>query len=173
MKRLLWISTVLLTLLLSACDDSDENLSRYILKVKNRPLKPIEPIPSFKPIPIFVFPESDNRRNPFKAMQVSSQADKFAPNMNRLKQPLEAFPLDALKFVGLLKQGNLVWGLISQPGGLVTRIKVGDYMGQDYGQVVQINDQSIRIEETQLMSGRWHKKTVTFQLFSPENNSRS
>lgn len=56
----------LLVLLLSACSGDSSDLVKYINEVKSRPGRPIEPIPKFAPLPIFRFPENDNRRNPFK-----------------------------------------------------------------------------------------------------------
>ncbi len=53
--------------MMCACDFSDENeLSQYINSIKSRPAKPIEPIPTFKPAPKFVYPENALRRSPFK-----------------------------------------------------------------------------------------------------------
>ncbi len=55
---------------------------------------------------------------------IEQRIDMAAPNTKRPKQPLEAFPLDALKFVGILKEGNIVWALIKEPNGVVTEQKL-------------------------------------------------
>lgn len=164
---------ITLTLNLCACGSSEDDLSRYISSIKSKPSRPIEPIPEFKPLPKFSYPEQDNRRSPFRPIQIANQLDVFALNTNRQKQPLEAFPLDALKFVGILKQGGNIWGLILQPGGLVTRVKVGDYMGKNYGQVIHVQDKVIILEETISSSEHWEKKKVTFDLYSLEKGSAS
>lgn len=96
--------TGLLVLLLSACSGDSSDLVKYINEVKSRPGRPIEPIPKFAPLPIFRFPENDNRRNPFKPIDQKKRNDIYAPDKKRPKQPLESFPLDALKFVGTLKK---------------------------------------------------------------------
>jgi type IV pilus assembly protein PilP len=157
---------VLASLFLCACSSSEDELSRYIHAVKSRPPSPrtIEPIPEFKPLAKFSFPANEKRRSPFKAIQRQGQIDINSPNMNRPKQPLEAFPLDALKFVGILKQGNSIWALISQPGGLVTRARVGDYMGKNFGQITHIKENKINIEETVQLGGRWEKKHFSLNL---------
>ena len=163
-----WFITVLLSTFLFACGSStDSDLTHYINNIKNRPVKPIEPIPEFKPLPKFTYPEDDNRRSPFKPVVAQQQPDAFAPNSKRPKQPLEAFPLDALKFVGILEEGPLVWALISQPGGLVSRVKFGDYMGQNYGQVVSINQKFIQLNETVQIAGKWKRKPITINLRTP------
>ena len=128
---------------------------------------PIEPLPEFKPLSKFIFPETDNRRSPFKA-RVVEQADIFSPNIKRPKQPLEAFPLDALKFVGILKQSPIVWALIKQPEGLVTRVKPGDYMGQNYGQITAIKDKVIMLDEAVQVEGKWEKRHIKINLKVPD-----
>lgn len=166
-RRIISISTGgIASLLLFACSSSDDALSRYIHEIKSRPPRPrtIEPIPEFKPLAKFVFPAGDQRRSPFKPIQPIGQMDLNSPNMNRPKQPLEAFPLDALHFVGILKQGGSIWALISQPGGLVTRIRVGEYMGKNFGQVVRIKDNKVDIEETVQLGGKWEKKRFSLDL---------
>lgn len=151
-------------LMLSACSSADEELTYYIHRVKNGAPKPIESIPEFKPMENFIFPENDMRRSPFMPTQHHDQSDANMPNMNRPKDPLEAFPLDALKFVGILKEGNVTWGLIGQPGGLVSKVRVGEYMGKNYGRVAAIIDNKIEIEETILVAGRWEKKKISLNL---------
>lgn len=153
-----------LFLLLTACGSpADDELSKYIYDVNARPAKPIDPIPGFVPIEKFVYPENDTRRSPFKHKTVE-KVDALAPNLKRPKQPLELFPLDALKFVGVLKEGPVIWGLVSQPGGTVSKVRVGDYMGKDFGKIISITEQSIQIEETLQVEGNWEKRVTTFNL---------
>lgn len=147
--------------------DENSELRRYMHEVKTRPAKPIEPIPVFESLPKFVYPEEEKRRSPFKPIIAEQQEDRLAPNIDRPKQPLEAFPLDALKFVGILKEGTTVWGLISQPGGLISRVRPGDYMGKNYGQIVRISETAIELEETIKVAGKWEKKRITLTLHQP------
>lgn len=158
-----------IALLLSSCDASDDSeLSRYIYRIKTRPAKKVEPIPEFATPKKFAYPEVDKRRNPFRPVVEPRKADTLAPNTTRPKQALEAFPLDALQFVGVIKEKGAVWGLISQPGGLVSRIKQGDYMGKNYGQVVKISDEEIQLIETIQINGKWEKKPMVIKLYSKE-----
>lgn len=154
------------SLLLNACSGDNSDLVKYINDTKIRKEKKIEPIPKFAPLPIFKFAENDIRRNPFKPIDQKKRTDLFAPDQKRIKQPLEAFPLDALKFVGTLKKENEIWALIKQPDNQITRIKVGEYMGQNYGHVVDIKDDLIKIEETIKNSGTWEKNFTTLNLYN-------
>lgn len=159
-----FILGVMIALIAACASSADEELSRYINEIKIRPAKPIEPIPVFIPLEKFIYPEQDNRRSPFKQKEAMKTVDPFAPDTKRTKQALEQFPLDALKFVGVLKQGSVVWALISQPNGDVTRVKIGDYMGQNFGKVIRINDTTLKLEETVQVAGKWERKITTFNL---------
>lgn len=159
---------VVISLMLMACGSSEDNeLNHYIIKIKARPTKPIDPLPEFKPLSKFIYPEEDNRRSPFKP-RVVEQTNSFSPNIKRPKQPLESFPLDALKFVGTLRQGPTIWALIRQPDGLVTRAKPGDYIGQNYGQITSIQTKIMQVDEAVRLEGTWEKRRISINLSMPD-----
>ncbi len=158
---------ILACMLLCACSSAEDELTHYIKRIKSRSARPIPAIPELKPVSTFTFPQDDTRRSPFQFTQTENRVDSIAPNTQRLKQALEAFPLDSLKFVGTLKEGHSVWALISQPGGLVTRVKKGDHMGKNNGQIVHIDESRIKLEELVQLAGRWEKKKVAIDLRSP------
>ncbi|AWN73753.1 pilus assembly protein PilP [Legionella anisa] len=156
-----------LSLLLVACSGNNDDLVRYIKEVKHRKTREIEPIPSFAPLPTFKFPDSGNRRNPFKPIaQKKEEVDVNAPDKNRPKEPLETYPLDALKFVGTLTQGNEIWALIKLPSSDITHVGIGNYMGQNYGRVVSITNNAIQLIETTQTSGKWEKHKITLELYT-------
>lgn len=157
---------IFLSLLLNACSGDNSDLGKYINDIKARPALKIEPIPQFAPLPIFKFPENDNRRNPFKPIDQKKRTDLFAPDQKRIKQPLEAFTLDSLKFVGTLKEGSEVWALIKLPNNQISRIRIGEYMGQNYGRVIVIKSDLIKLEETIKNSGTWEKHITTINIYT-------
>lgn len=63
--------------------------------------------------------------------------------MNRRREPLEEFPLDTLRMVGILERNQERWGLVQTRDGTVHRLKVGNYIGQNYGKIVAISEQEI------------------------------
>ncbi|WP_133129775.1 pilus assembly protein PilP [Legionella yabuuchiae] len=167
-QRLSWFVFVCLSAILAGCGPDDTELRNYMQEVKSRPSKPIEPIPEFEAPKKFTYPEQPIRRSPFKPIKVAETEDIQAPNINRPKQPLEVFPLDALKFVGIVKVNSTTWGLISQPDGLITRVKAGDYMGKNFGQITQITNDTIKLVETVQVGGKWEKRPTTLKLNKPE-----
>lgn len=155
---------------LVACGSDEKPLRQYIKEIKSRTGRSIEPIPKFDQPPKFSYPENQNRRSPFKPLESAQSKDSKAPDLDRPKQPLEAFPLDGLKFVGMVQIGNVRWALISQPNGKITRVKPGDYMGKDYGQIQLINSDNIRLEETIKTGDRWENRTVNIKLRTPDGS---
>ncbi len=84
---------------------------------------------------------------------------------DHVKQDLEAFSLDTLKFVGILRQSNEIWGLIELPDSQIMRVRMGDYIGQNDGHVRMIKNDFIQLEETiKNRSGMWEKHITTLDL---------
>jgi len=88
----------------------------------------------------------------------------LAAELNRRKEPLEAYPLDSMSMVGTLHQGGKSHALV-----LIDRrlhdVKVGDWIGQNYGQITDISDTAITLRETvQDATGEWIERTSTLQI---------
>lgn len=154
-----------LALALSSCSSSDDSdLTRYINEIKARKSLAIEPIPQIALFPHYTYPAVDNRRSPFKPKDIAAAIDQLAPDKHRRRALLENFPLDALKFVGILKQGTIVWALISQPNGELSRITLGGYMGRNFGKVISINDTLLKLEESVQVAGKWKTQVTIVNL---------
>lgn len=153
---------------LTACIfDSNKDLLLYIETVKKRVYpKKIPPIPAMPVVDNFVFPENDARRNPFYPESSAKNKDVIAPDQHRKRQALEAYSLDALQFVGILEEGSTIWALIKIPGenAQIVRVKVGNYMGKNFGKIVQITDKLIKLEELYQVEGGWKRKETVILL---------
>lgn len=164
-KAISLLTVCMLSISLIACSNDNSDLNKFMQQVKASEPKPIEPIPKLKPLPKFLFPSDTNRRNPFKqTTQQLKEDDKLAPDQNRKKEALENFTLDALKFVGTLKQANVIWALIKQPNDKINFVKVGNYIGKNYGRILVIKTDFIKIEEVTKDSGKWEKHITTLNL---------
>lgn len=156
----LWVMLVFLT----SCSDDISDLKKFIRTIKEKPAKHIESMPRFAPLPKFKYPEKDSRRSPFKPIDLIKKQDEFAPDQKRRKEPLEAFPLDALKFVGTWTESGVIWALIKLPDSKINRVHVGNYMGQNYGRILSITTNTITLEEAVKESGKWLKNITKIQL---------
>jgi len=80
------------------------------------------------------------------------------------KEPLEAFPLESVKVVGMLQQGKQMYALVRADAN-VYRIKVGGYLGQNFGLITGITDAQVQLRElVQDASGDWTERVSTLQL---------
>lgn len=96
--------------------------------------------------------------------QVASNAALIAPEMTRRKEPLEAFPLDSMAMVGSInKQGAPV--ALLKIDNLIYQVKVGNYIGQNYGKILQITETSIQLREiAQDATGDWIERSASLDL---------
>jgi type IV pilus assembly protein PilP len=139
--------------LLTACgDDGMQDLDQYVKTVKARKPGRIEPLPEIKQIETFVYLPG-NRRSPFsptqeaEAEEVAQDGNGLAPDTNRRKEELEQFPLDSIRMVGTVDLNDTIWGLVKTKDKTIYRIKVGNYMGQNHGQVTSISEDKIELTE--------------------------
>jgi type IV pilus assembly protein PilP len=94
----------------------------------------------------------------------SASAALLAPELNRRKEPLEAYPLDAMTMVGsLMKAGHPV-GLV-KVDNLLYQVKPGNYLGQNYGRITKVGESEVVLRElVQDAAGEWIERIATLQL---------
>ena len=139
-------------MLLAACSGEQHgDLRAYVKKVKAREGKPIKPLPEVKPYETFVYLDED-RRDPFSQYieeihSADAQDSGLRPDAQRKREALEDFPLDSLKYVGTLEKKGIVWALVSAPDNTVYRVQVGNHMGANYGEILEISETQIKLKE--------------------------
>ena len=148
-RHLPWMA-LLTSALLAGCSDDMAELQQYVADVKARKSINIEPIPQIKQFDAFVYLPTD-RRDPFipvearnAPVQVSS---KLRPNVRRNREPLEEFPVDSLRMLGMVTAQDHRYALIKAPDGVVHRVGMGDHLGQNYGEVVRITESEVGLKE--------------------------
>ncbi len=169
-----WFS--ILSLVIAGCSDKDlADLKHYVQQVKSRSAGTIAPLPKMKPHETFTYQAAD-LRSPFVPAGITllqaptTQArvvpkGAIQPDWNRQREALEQYPLDSLKMVGILQQGNAVWALIRAPDEILYRVKKGNYLGQHYGRIVHIDEEKIALTETiSAEQGGWLERPATLTL---------
>ena len=136
---------------ISACSRDVADLQTFISQTKSAHVGSVKPIPQFEPYESFCYSASE-LRDPFVAEvelnnEDSTKTSLLNPDTSRPRQPLEVFPLDTLSMVGILEQNEQQWGLIKDPKDTVHRIQVGNYMGQNEGRIVEINESAVLLVE--------------------------
>ncbi|MCP4470761.1 MAG: pilus assembly protein PilP [Gammaproteobacteria bacterium] len=143
--------------LLSGCDEGLDDLRQFARDIRSKPPGRIEPIPEFQPYQNFEYTSQD-LRDPFKLVdfrrpelneeELSKLTAGLRPDIDRVKESLEDFPLDTLRLKGTIddKQG-IKWGLIFAPDNTIHRVIEGNYMGQNHGRIIAVSDQTIELTE--------------------------
>ncbi|MGI9291721.1 MAG: pilus assembly protein PilP [Gammaproteobacteria bacterium] len=133
--------------LLGCAGGVDDELISYVDEVKARPGGRIEPLPQIKPYEKFVYAANDVR-SPFERARPEKAASRGPkPNIDRNKEYLEQFPLDTLEMVGTLDREGTTFALIQTQDGMVHRVVQGNFIGQNDGRIVAVNDAEVRLEE--------------------------
>ena len=143
--------------LLTGCSEGLGDLQSFVAEVKAQPPGRIEPIPEFQPYQNFEYTSHD-LRDPFRLVDfrrpeenpedIADASDGLRPDTDRPKEPLEDFPLDTLRLKGTIDDKDGVkWGLIFAPDNTIHRVIEGNYMGQNYGRIISVTDQSIELTE--------------------------
>lgn len=143
---------LLASVALSGCGGDMDDLDQYINEVKARPGGRIEPLPEITPYEVFTYvADADGFRSPFVPDAPQAAAGPAAggtrPDPDRSREFLEQFPLDTLRMVGTLEIAGVNYGLIQTSDGLIHRVVPGNYMGQNDGRIVAINESEIELVE--------------------------
>ncbi len=144
--------------LLAGCSGGDNtDLQTYINEVKANAKGRITPLPEFVPVDSFTY-SANNYGDPFMSWETKAMLDAkdrkqvdsdggLQPDLGRRRELLEGFPLDTLRMVGTMSKGGKSSALVSSPDGLVSRIVIGNYLGQNYGQVTSVSEDKIELIE--------------------------
>jgi len=137
----------------AGCGGGMNDLNAYIDEVKARPGDRPDPLPEIQTYENYVYTaDVDGLRSPFVpdapvADTRSAGGGGIRPDSNRSREYLEQFPLDSLDMVGTLQQGAATYGLVQTADGLINRVTVGNYVGQNDGRIIEINESEIRVKE--------------------------
>lgn len=165
------ILTAALLMLLAGCDNSQQELSQWMAQVRATTKVSVAPIAEPKKYVPYGYRLKDNL-DPFNTEKVTvaqaklqaRNASGLTPDLNRRREPLESFPLDALSMVGTLMQNKQVYGLVKADKTL-NRVSTGQYLGQNYGKITSITETEITLKEiVQDAAGEWVEQISKLQL---------
>jgi type IV pilus assembly protein PilP len=164
-KGLLLLALVLLVGCVPGTRDLDQEIAR-IKAQKGVPVDPLPPMKEYEPFPYAVY----NQRDPFSPFSGEAPAtgagdDGASPDTNRVKEPLESFPLDALNMVGTMGNEAGMVALVKDPDGVVHRLTVDNYMGQNEGRITAIYEDHVDLVElVQNGTGGWVERPAAIAL---------
>lgn len=171
---------------LAGCASNDmTDLEQYAQQVLSRPARAtIEPLPEVKIPETYVYKAADeHKRDPFESFLAAAQAkpegqakpvDKKTAELQKEigthnLQELEHFDLDSLRMVGTLQDKDQLWAIILDKTGTVHRVKVGDYMGRNYGKIMSISEDKVQLREiVSTNGGGLEERPATIALSEPQ-----
>ena len=167
-NRLLLCLIAPLCLLLHACGSDVDDLDQFMREAGQGARAKIKPLPEVLPYAPFQYNADGTLNDPFRPRKAaqSNNSNSLQPDLNRPKQPLEAYPLESLKFVGSISRSDLKYALIKTPDNTIHQLKVGNYAGQNFGMVTEITDGGVMLKEIVQddMSGDWTERPASINL---------
>jgi type IV pilus assembly protein PilP len=180
-KRILLVA---LCGILGACSGGDQAELRQWMADNSANLKgnvpPLPQVTPYEPVPYDV----EGTLDPFKAAKIEPESKyKQAVGKGGAFQPdfearelrnslLEKYPVESLKMIGYLNVNNRPLAVI-QVDDKVKQIKVGDYIGLDFGMVTRITDKEVELRELiQDSAGDWSERTSSLYLQSKEGSKK-
>lgn len=163
-------------LVTAGCGSKDAELKAWMDQVRAEEKGTVEPLPVLKPYEPFVYQRAD-LKDPFLDTLTEQKSENLAdsslggvrPDLNRRKEALEAYPLDALRMVGTLARGGSLWALIQAPDQTISRVAVGNYLGENYGRITSVADNRVNlIEIIPNGTGGWMERPAAVQMVEQE-----
>ena len=162
------IGIVVLAAALAGCGGGEHEDIKQWMKESAKDLKgKVPPLPEIRPFPVVAY-EAGDLIDPFNPKKIEPERKQkgggIQPDMNRRREPLEAYPLETLKMVGTLIQGKRVHALV-QADKTLHQVKVGNYLGQNFGVITNITETEVTLKELiQDAAGDWVERASTLQL---------
>ena len=181
MKRLI---VVALGGALAACSGGDHEDLRQWMQESTKDLRGNVPkLPEVKPYEPVPY-EVEAMQDPFRPSKIEPESKRgggsgkggaFQPDFEAREirnSVLEKYPLESLKMIGYMNVNNRPIAVI-QAEQNVKQVKVGDYMGFDFGMVTRITETEVSLRElVQDSAGDWSERTSSLYLQSKEGSKK-
>jgi type IV pilus assembly protein PilP len=160
--------------LITGCTRSNEaELRQWMAEIRQQVRPVVQSVPEPKDFAPYSY-ESRNVVDPFdvqkvmtavsRQQQVRATASTVRPDLERRREVLEGFPLDQIKMVGTMRQNNVNVALL-QSGGATHMVRIGNYVGQNFGLITRISETEVQIKEiVQDAAGEWVERPTKLEL---------
>lgn len=161
------LSAVTLALVLSACGSGDgDDLDKFMRDATKNAKPKVQPLPEVKPYEALIYNQDGILSDPFHVRKAASKRGTQQPDLKRPREPLESYPLESIKYVGMLSKNKLTYALLKTPDNTVQQVKIGNYIGQNYGRISEIADSEVTLHEIvqDELTGDWVNRTTKLTL---------
>lgn len=171
LRALLSVLLPVLLALLGSCSAEQEELQQWIEQQRREAkpkVPPLQPPKKFDPQAYTaaqaVEPFSSQKLAVALRQEAREPNSVLAAELNRRKEPLEAYPLDSMSMVGSVAKQGQPFALL-RVDNLLYQVKMGDHLGQNFGRITRIAETEIALREiVQDAAGEWIERPATLQL---------
>jgi type IV pilus assembly protein PilP len=165
------IGVALVVTLLAGCVAEQQELAEWMEQQRREvkpSVQPLSPPKKFNPQAYValtgVEPFSQQKLTVALKQEARQPNSLLAAEINRRKEPLEAYPLDSMRMVGSVTKGGKPYALL-RVDNLLYQVKAGDYLGQNYGKITRITETDVALREiVQDAAGEWIERNGALQL---------
>ena len=166
--------------LLAACSASDvKEVQDWMDKVKRDTRVSVVPLAEPKTFIPFAYtareqidPFSPNKLLAELARAAEKSDNRFKPDLERRKEPLENFPLDTFAMVGTIQKAGVNFALLQVDRALY-QVRIGQRIGQNYGLVTAVSETAVSIKEVvQDAGGEWVERLSKLELQESKENTK-
>ncbi|MFU2487107.1 pilus assembly protein PilP [Thauera sp. WH-1] len=173
MNKGVWL--VACVLLAGCAGGSEDNLQVWMDEQGRTMRGAVRPLPELLPFPVVNYAGVQGD-DPFRSARMEPErrasGSALRPDLDRRREPLEAYPLESLQMVGVLTQGQNTHALVRVSNNLY-QVKVGNYMGQDFGVVTAITESEVTLRElVEDVYGDWVERTSKLILQEQQETGR-
>src|SRR5918996_6365186 len=172
MRRALLITAAGVALLAGCTGEEHSDLKQELAQLTKDFRGQVPPLPQVRPYEPVPY-TSEGMVDPFRLDRIEvGQAGERGPKVNeklaehekRVKEPLEAFPLESIQMLGTITQEKETFALV-KAGPNLYRVRKGNYMGQNFGVITEIDEAQISLKElVQDSTGGWVERVSSLQL---------
>jgi type IV pilus assembly protein PilP len=148
--------------------DLKEELNQLTKDLRGR-VDPLPQVRPYEPVPY----TAEGQVDPFRPERIevaqgrgaaSASTSLIEEQKKRPPEPLEAFPLESIQMLGTITQAKETFALV-KAGPNLYRVKKGNYMGQNFGVITEIDEAQISLKElVQDSTGDWVERMSSLQL---------
>jgi len=161
------LGTTFIIIALTACTgDEGDDLDQFMANAANTMSKTVDPLPEVLAYTPLQYNVDGILEDPFMPKKASKGSGSLQPNTERPRELLESFPLESLFYVGSLSKKRATYALIKTPEDTLQRVRVGNYMGPNFGLITAITEGEISIKEIVQddVTGEWVERDASIEL---------
>lgn len=141
-------------LILGGCRANTDSLDNFYLESEKQGYKEIEALTEVASFEVLSYAQVESRspfvlpRQPERLTQPKAKKTCWQPKYRKRTGTLEKYSLKKLHLKGVMGGGSDITALVQTPTGNVVKVRKGNYMGTNNGQVIEIKSKHITLKET-------------------------